>query len=140
MNPRQHEHVKPPMLLLHVAFAPQSSVPLTHSLMSMLHFGPSYLQCSFHRSQEFPRCVAIPENSSISWQQPVSEASNQSCTAASCCACSIVCTEVARLEGPPSYPVPGRPLTRVWLQVSVLKEGAGFGVQPSSDLSDLASR
>ena len=43
-NPRQHVQVKLPGRLLHVLFAPQLSVFLTHSLMSMSQCGPSYLQ------------------------------------------------------------------------------------------------
>lgn len=43
MKPCQQVHVKPPTVLMHVLLAPQLSVPLTHSLMSMLQCGPSNL-------------------------------------------------------------------------------------------------
>ena len=43
VKPCQQVHVKPPTVLLHVLLAPQLSVPLTHSLMSVLQCGPSNL-------------------------------------------------------------------------------------------------
>jgi hypothetical protein len=47
-KPPQHWQVKPPGVLMQVALAAQSDVPRTHSLMSMLHCGPSYLQPRHH--------------------------------------------------------------------------------------------
>lgn len=43
VKPRQQVHVKLPARLVQVPLALQVSVPRTHSLMSMLQFGPSYL-------------------------------------------------------------------------------------------------
>ena len=43
-NPHQQVQVKPPFVLTQVALAEQSSVALTHSLMSVVHVAPSYLQ------------------------------------------------------------------------------------------------
>ena len=58
-NPRQHVQVKLPGKLLHVLFAPQLSVFLTHSLMSMSQCGPSYLQRSRNATRSSGVCILI---------------------------------------------------------------------------------
>ena len=55
MKPCQQVHVKPPTVLLHVLLALQLSVPLTHSLMSMLQCGPSKL----HQKPSNVSCTSV---------------------------------------------------------------------------------
>ena len=67
VNPCQQVHVKPPLVLLHVLFAPQLFVPLTHSLMSTLHCGPSNLHFNaLHHA--IPACAVGPRH--LSLRQP----------------------------------------------------------------------
>ena len=44
VKPPQHWQVKPPAVLTQVLLAPQLLVPRTHSLMSISHWDPSYLE------------------------------------------------------------------------------------------------
>lgn len=44
MNPAQHLHSNPPLVLIQVELTEHLSVPLAHSLMSTSHLGPSNLR------------------------------------------------------------------------------------------------
>lgn len=123
-KPPQHWQVKPPGVLMQVALAAQSDVPRTHSLMSMLHCGPSYLL-----SADILWMV---------WELVLLPGWGEGCSMGR--GCMRGTTAAPQQEGSAAHPVPSRPRTRVELQSLTATVGASLGLQGAGAGVDSASR